>query len=89
MRFQRRGRSAGHRIRRSAKRRDHGAHPSVLRTPRKDITMRANWRLRLAALAAAAIAALVLAPAASGGTSLADHGCQAGTSWDNILQACR
>ena len=54
-----------------------------------DAFSRANWRLRLAALAAAAIAALVIAPAASGGTSLADHGCQAGTSWDNIVQACR
>ena len=50
--------------------------------------MRANRRLRLAAVIAAVIAAFIVAPATSG-TALADHGCQAGTSWDNIVQACR
>jgi len=51
--------------------------------------MHADWRLRLAALLAAVLAALVIGPAVAGGTAYADHGCQAGTSWDNLTQTCR
>lgn len=51
--------------------------------------MRSNWRLRLAALTAALVAALTATIATTGATAYADHGCQAGTSWDNITQTCR
>jgi hypothetical protein len=51
--------------------------------------MRSNWRLRLAALTAALVAALAATLATTGATAYADHGCQAGTSWDNLTQTCR
>ena len=50
--------------------------------------MYANRRLRLAVVIAALVAAIV-APAVSAGTAYADHGCQQGTSWDNLTQTCR
>jgi hypothetical protein len=50
--------------------------------------MRSIQRLRRAALIAAFVAAFTATIATTSGAAYADHGCQAGTSWDNITQTC-
>jgi hypothetical protein len=51
--------------------------------------MRTHLHRRLAALLASAAIALVIVPAHTASSTLADRTCPFGTNWDNAIHACR